>query len=249
MQEKYHVIKAFQSTKELDNFIIDLLIKEFLKPGLILVPVGKTFEDGIYPQINEYFKFTENKFYDENKEIYKTQQHKAHANLYLSHLDELINENKNSFSTRLKESLPDLIKDLGDRFYPIDIDNIDNFERFIRQTGGPRLIVLGLGPNPDTAHVGFMGEEYINTATTQITLSESAAKEHKCSQAVTIGADIFQNPSLESIIVVAKGKSKAQSLKAAFADSDSGLGYLIYNHLNKLKIYTDHEAIKLISAG
>lgn len=245
MQENYQkIIKAFNSARELDDFIASFLIQEFSKPGLVLLPVGKTFEEGIYPKVNDYFKLSENKFHDGKEELYKTQDHQANPDLYISHLDELINEKKNSFSNRLKSSLPNLIKNLDDRFYAIDIDDIESFERFIRRAGGPRLIILGLGANPDTAHVGFMGEEYINTATTEVTLSESAAKEHNCPTAITIGADIFQAHSLEAIIVVAKGKSKALSLKAAFGDADSGLGYLIHKHSDKLKIYTDHEAIQ-----
>lgn len=246
-----NLIKSFDSTKELDAFIAELMIAEFQKPGLILLPVGNTFEaadlynPGIYPQVNAYFKLSENVFYDDknNEATKKLQRHKPHPELKLSHLDELINSKKTSFSSRLRKNLPDLIDQIDDSFYAIDIDNIDNFDRFVKRCGGPRMIFAGLGPDPSTAHVAFIGEDYINTTTAVVELSSVAALEHNCSSAVTMGTDIFAYASLEAIIVVAKGGSKADPLEAAFQDADTGLGYLIKHHAHKLKIYTDHQVI------
>ncbi len=226
------LVKSFDSTKELDAFIADLMITEFQKPGLILLPVGNTFEaadlynPGIYPTVNNYF-----------------QERKPHPELKLSHLDELIDAKRTSFSSRLRENLPDLINQMDDRFYAIDIDDIESFNRFVKQSGGPRLIFAGLGTDPNTAHIAFIGEDYINTVTAEVELSSMAATDHNCSRAVTIGTDIFAYNNLESIIVVAKGGSKADPLQAAFSDPDTGLGYLIQHHPDKLKIYTDHQVV------
>ena len=244
-------LKSFDSTKELDVFIAELMITELQKPGLILLPVGNTFEaadvynPGIYPQVNAYFKLTENIFYDDqnNEAVQKPQRHKPHPELKLSHLDELINEKKTSFSSRLRENLPDLLDQLDDSFYAIDIQSVDDFDRFVKRCGGPRIIFAGLGTDPSTAHIAFIGEDYINTTTAVVELSSMAALEHNCSRAVTIGTDIFSYAGLEAIIVVAKGGSKADPLEAAFADADTGLGYLIKHHSEKLKIYTDHQVM------
>jgi 6-phosphogluconolactonase/glucosamine-6-phosphate isomerase/deaminase len=225
------LVRSFDSTKELDAFIVELMITEFQKPGLILLPVGNTFEAadlynlGIYPKVNDYFKL-----------------YKPHSELKLSHLDELIDNMRTTFSSRLKQNLPDLIGPLEDSFYAINIDDMEGFDRFVKQCGGPRIIFAGLGTDPST-HVAFIGEDYINTTTAVVELSSMASLDHNCSRAVTIGTDIFNNASLEAIIVVAKGGSKADPLQAAFADADTGLGYLIKHHASKLKIYTDHEVM------
>ncbi len=245
------LIKSFDSTRELDAFIADLMITEFQKPGLILLPVGNTFEaadlynPGIYPSVNNYFKLANNIFYDDknHEAIEKSQRSKPHSELKISHLDELIDAKKTTFSSRLKENLPDLIEQLGDRFYAIDIANIDKFDRFVKQCGGPRIIFAGLGTDPSTAHIAFIGEDYINTATAEVELSTMAAADHNCSRAVTIGTDIFTYANLESIIVVAKGESKTDPLQAALTDPDTGLGYLIQHHSDKLRIYTDHQVV------
>ena len=91
--------------------------------------------------------------------------------------------------------------------------------------------------------MAFIGEDYINTTTAVVDLSSMAALEHNCSRAVTMGTDIFTYANLEAIIVVAKGESKTDPLQAAFADADTGLGYLIKHHTDKLKIYTDHQVL------
>lgn len=245
------LVRSFDSTKELDAFIVELMITEFQKPGLVLLPVGNTFEaadlynPGIYPKVNDYFKLVENTFYDanDNEAINQQQRHKPHPGLKISHLDELIDNRRTTFSSRLKQNLPDLIDQLEDSFYAINIDDIEGFNRFVKQCGGPRVIFAGLGTDPSTAHVAFIGEDYINTTTAVVELSSMASLEHNCSRAVTIGTDIFNYASLESIIVVAKGESKTDPLQAAFSDADTGLGYLIKHHANKLKIYTDHQVM------
>ncbi|MDD9898356.1 MAG: hypothetical protein OXU45_05070 [Candidatus Melainabacteria bacterium] len=244
MNLQQELIQSFDTTKELDQFIANLLIEEMQKPGLVMLPVGKTFEDGIYPQVNHYFSEDENRLRDEKdgSDIYREQHYQVHPQLSLTHLDELIDA-KTSFGDRLASELKELVNQCGDRFYKINPDDIPNFERFIRSARGPRLIVLGLGADPNTAHVAFIGEDYINSSIDRVELTEALAAEHGCKQAVTIGTDIFRMPSIEAIIVVAKGKNKAKALAAAFDDPDTGLGYLIKYHADKLKIYTDQDAI------
>ncbi len=248
----YNLIQSFDSTRELDEFIADLMIQELLKPGLILLPVGNTFEaadhynPGIYPLVNKYFKLSEDSYYDPrtNENVSKREHHQPHPELKISHLDELLDGRLHTFSLRLKNNLPDLINQLGDRFYAMDVNQIERFDRFIKQSNGPRMIFAGLGTDPSTAHIAFIGEDYINTATAEVELSPMAATEHRCAKAVTIGTDIFKYANLESIIVVAKGESKSDPLEAALEDPDTGLGYLIKHHADKLKIYTDHKVVE-----
>lgn len=240
----------FQTENELNQFITNIFIEEFLKPGLILLPVGKTFETGIYPLIDKHFQaetLLSRDLHDSNEELVKAKQQYINPELYLSHIDELINNEKNTFANRLRNSLPNVISQANERFYAIDINSYEDFDRFVKIQGGPRLILMGLGEDDSTAHVAFIGEEFINTTTTMVNLSEKTSNSLKCSAAVTIGTDIFKFPSIEGLIVVAKGRSKAESLKAAFEGPDTGLGYLINNHRNKLKIYADREAMALLS--
>ena len=49
--------------------------------------------------------------------------------------------------------------------------------------------------------------------------------------------------SIEEIYVVAKGANKAESMKAAFEDNTTGLGYVIENHSDKLLIIADEAAL------
>lgn len=242
LQQK--LIQSFNSSQELDQFIINLLIEEFKKPGLVMLPVGKTFEETIYPQVNQYFTEDENRLRSEQdgSDIYREQHHQVNPGLKLTHLDELIGA-KTSFGKRLANDLAEVVNQSGDNFYRINPDDIQQFERFIRASQGPRLIVLGLGADPHAAHVAFIGEDYINTSIDRIQLTAALAAEHGCKEAVTIGTDIFRMPSIEQIIVVVKGCDKAESLAIAFEDPDTGLGYLIANHSDKLKIYTDQDAL------
>jgi len=243
------LITSFDTVKELDEFIASRLIAELQKPGLVLLPVGNTFvkasqaSPGIYPLVNDYFTEGENRLYGSNEEpvLYKEQHHQVHPGLHLSHLDELV-AGKISFASQLKSQLPDVISQCPS-FYEIDTGDIESFEKYIRMAAGPRFILLGLGADANAAHVAFMGEEYINSSIDVIKLSDKLATEHGTQEAVTIGSDIFRMASVESIIVVVKGRSKAKSLAAAFADPDTGLGYLIKYCSSKLRIYTDRDAV------
>lgn len=244
------IIKSFKVTQSLDEHVATILIKEFQKAGLILLPVGSTFEQGIYPLVNDYFNYEEYELRNtENQDsLFKDKHHKVDPELVLSHLDELItDEKKNIFSSVLKKSLKNITEQVEERFYSIDVSKIEDFDRFIKRGGGPRIIVLGLGGDPEIAHVAFIGEEFINSVTAEVKLSEAVAKDHKCERAVTIGTDIFDLNNLERIILVVKGKSKAEALAAAFDNPDTGLGYLIANHANKLEIFADEAALSVIA--
>lgn len=239
------IIKSFKVTQSLDESVASILIAEFQKPGLILLPVGSTFEKGIYPLVNEYFNYEEYELRNVSNQdqVFKEKHHQVNPGLLLSHLDELVDEKKTRFSDLLRSSLKTVIDQLGENFYPIDIEKMDDFDRFIKRGGGPRVIVLGLGADPEIAHVAFIGEEFINSVTAEVELSESLAKNLNCKKAITIGTDIFDLNNLEKIILVVKGADKAESLAAAFDNSDTGLGFLIENHLNKLEIYADEPAM------
>ncbi|MCE2928502.1 MAG: hypothetical protein LW817_02600 [Candidatus Caenarcaniphilales bacterium] len=239
MQEPTKIIKSFQTSKELEDTIIALLIEEFKKPGLILLPTGNTFEERIYKEVNKYFSL-------QNHELLNSQtqeRQKVDSDLRISHLDELLDASRNTFSTQLINSLPSVIEQLSEDFFAINIDEIEAYDRFIFRAGGPRLIFLGLGADPSIAHVAFIGEEYINSSTAIVTLSEATAKMHNCTQALTVGTDIFKSNNLERIIIVAKGNGKAQSIEAGFKDPDTGLGYLLKHHRSKITIYADFQAL------
>ncbi len=243
MEDLYRkLIRIFDTHIELDNFLAELLIAEFQKPGLILLPIGSTFEQGIYPQINSFFGVQNKQNFNSEKLI----EISPHPELRISHLDELILSPNMSFSDRLYMALPELLSRLGDNFYPINPKKLDSYDRWIKSNGGPRLIVLGLGEDPEKAHIAFMGEEYINTSTAIVKLGLTASAQHSCVEALSIGSDIFELPKLERIIVVAKGQAKQASLSAAFDDPDTGLGYLIKHHSSKLIIYADAAAGKII---
>jgi 6-phosphogluconolactonase/glucosamine-6-phosphate isomerase/deaminase len=246
MTDRAKLIKSFKTTQELDEEVATELINEFQKPGLILLPVGKTFESSIYPIVNKYFAYEEYKVIDtENQDTRYNSKHKqVHSQLWLSHLDELVNDKKTSFSTKLISSLPSVVDQLQERFYVIDIDDMTRYDLFIKRGGGPRIIVLGLGADPEIAHVAFIGEEFINTTTAKVELSDPLKDSQGAKFALTIGTDIFRSSNLERIIVVVKGASKAESLAQAFSNPDTGLGYLINNHLDKLIIYADDSALQ-----
>lgn len=70
--------------------------------------------------------------------------------------------------------------------------------------------------------------------------------KHHCQEAVTIGTDILEHPNLEKIYVVISGEDKALSLKNAFIDITTGLGYVIAKHSDKLTIFADAKALSLI---
>ena len=217
-------ITNFSTHKELEQHLVSELLLDISKPGLLLLPVGATYEEKIYPKLNQVL--------DGESERINTQ-------LYISHLDELISSPK-LFSDILKENLANLIDPIKDRFYPIDIEKPADFERFIHQRGGARAIYLGLGADPSTAHVAFIGEEYINREITIVDLGESSAQKLGVKQALTIGTDVFNSSSLERIVITISGEGKSEAFKAALENPDTGLGFLLKNHLEKLHIFCDH---------
>jgi 6-phosphogluconolactonase/glucosamine-6-phosphate isomerase/deaminase len=243
------LIISFQTAKELNQALADHLINEFTKPGLILLPTGKTFEQGVYPLVDKYFadKFEEDFQKKLQNKSYTAPEHLS-AGLKLSHLDELLNPQnpEKLFAKTLKRALPTAFKSLGERFFAIDPEDPEAFDKFVKSCGGPRLIYCGIGSDPSRVHVAYIGEEYINSATTVIQLSPKLAELTTAEHAITVGTDIFDYAGLESVIVSAKGASKAESLKAAFKDPDTGLGWLIGHHPKKIKIYCDNEALAFI---
>lgn len=245
MDIDFSIISDFETTAELDREVAGIMIAEFQKPGLILLPLGKTFEDGIYPLVNDHFATekirTQN--LNDQEELLIAKDHKVHSNLRLSHLDELIDGNI-VFAETLRTNLEAPIKQCGENFYPINVNDIDGFDRFIKAGSGPRVIFAGLGPDPGTAHIAFIGEDFINSSTTIVNLSTKAQESYACTTAVSIGTDIFRSGKLEQIIIVAKGADKAESIRAGFRDPDAGLGYLIKHHRDKLRIYADRAALR-----
>lgn len=236
-QDYYRLIKNFDTSDELNKFVTGEMILEFQKPGLILLSAGDTYKKGVYDHVNKYYEEDQNKS-------------KIHPQLSLSHVDELMpspgGRVKESFGQMLKESLHNVTEHIGDRFYVMDVNNPVDFDKFIRLKGAPRLIYLGLGADPDRAHVAYIGEDYINTTTAIVELGPHEKLKWGIQQALTIGTDIFKFPSLESIRVLVKGKHKTKSLETAFTDPDTGLGFLIKHHNEKLKIYCDHESASVL---
>ena len=233
-------ITNFSTRKELEDHLVTELLADIAQPGLLLLPVGATYEEVIYSKLNE--------------ELY-AKDDLIHPKLFVSHLDEIIletseleEEEKNPslikkttlFSEILKNSLPNLIDKLGERFYSINTDHPEDFERFIHQRGGARVIYLGLGADPSTAHVAFIGEDYINREISTVELAELSSSKLGVKQAVTIGTDVFKTPSLTKIVITIIGEEKAEAFKAAMENPDTGLGYLLNNHLENLHIFCDH---------
>ena len=64
-----------QTSFELDKTVCSLLLEDFSKPGLVILPVGKTYEEGIYSLVNENLIGRDDI---------------VHPELYISHLDELV---------------------------------------------------------------------------------------------------------------------------------------------------------------
>lgn len=230
-------ITNFSTRKELEDHLVTELLADIAQPGLLLLPVGATYEEGIYSKLNE--------------ELY-AKDDLIHPKLVVSHLDELILETSaveedsslikkpTLFSEILKNSLPNLVDKLGDRFYSIDPNHPEDFERFIHQRGGARVIYLGLGADPSTAHVAFIGEDYINREISTVELAELSSSKLGVRQAVTIGTDVFKTPSLTKIVITIIGEEKTEAFKAAMENPDTGLGYLLSNHLENLHIFCDH---------
>lgn len=236
------IIKEFHDASELDKEVALMMIEDFKQPGLVLLPVGATFQKTIYPKVEEYFSFN---------------QKTIHPELKLSHLDELslpfmpeTDSEDIRFSTALKKSLPSVLAQTS--FHSLQVRELNEFDRFIKNSGGPRRIYMGLGADPAIAHVAFIGEAgYLNSSTEIVPLSFSESRKHnfagqKISHAATMGTDIFELNNLkqkDSLIVVVIGAAKSKALAQAFKDADTGLGYLIANHGDKLKIYADSAAL------
>ena len=245
MDIDYDIIKDFSTTSQLNQAVASMMIDEFQKPGLILLPLGKTFEEGIYPLVNEHFSYERINARDliNSQDTVIQKSHSIHPELKLSHLDELIEGNV-IFSETLRSTLAEPIKQCGNNFYAIDVNNPEGFDRFIKSGSGPRVIFAGLGPDPGTAHIAFIGEDFINSSTAIVNLSQKAKETYNCQTAITIGTDIFRSAKLEKIIIVAKGEDKALSLQAGFQDPDTGLGYIIKHHKNKIQIFADQGVLK-----
>ncbi len=243
------ILVEFNTRQELEKAVASLLIEDLQKPGLVVLPLGASYETCIYKLVNEFFTQSESLSMDLNRgdDTYIKQKRKIHPELRLTHLDELINAEK-TFAEDLKNALPEPLKQAQENFYAIDTENLDDFDRFLKKNAGPRKIYCGLGRDPASAHIAFIGEEYVNNSTTIIELSPLTAKKHNTYKAATIGTDIFESANLEKIIVVAYGKEKAESLKAAFENPDTGLGYLIQNYSEKLEIYVDKEVLFLFNS-
>lgn len=250
-QLQQSIIKSFFLEEELDEYVVNLLYEEFAKPGLILLPSGNTFEANIYPKLDSLYGSTEFQTFNPKDQDTKSHQTKkrTHAGLILSHLDELVPDEdsgeKHSFAKAIKFKIPNILFQLTNIFKEIDIDKAEEFSQYLKTTG-PRVIFAGLGADPELAHFAFIGEEFINTEVAKINLSPAVKEAHGCTQALTIGTDTLELNSIEQIYVVVKGQKKAESLKAAFEDDSTGLGYVIANHSNKLTIIADSKALELI---
>ncbi len=240
-------LTRYADSRELDKAVATEMIAEFKEPGLILLASGNTFEGSIYNYVNEYFK--------NNPKL-------LNPDLRLSHLDELIIPNTSymeleanpsagdpRFSVAIRRALTAVVEQTG--FFAIDTADIKSFETELYQGGGPRRIYMGLGADPNIAHIAFIGEGgYLNADITNVPLQgfDVRSKYRYCDKTIreglTIGTDLFGLNSLGagSITVVVKGADKAASLKRACEDPDTGLGYLIANHPTKLRIIADAAA-------
>lgn len=219
------------------------IASEMLGSGLVLLPVGGTFEN-IYPKANKLLKSSL----------------LGDPKIRVAHLDELVNvSEEHRFSTDLKRDF-DFINKLEEQGQFIKIDPgkpAKEFHQKILADGGPRTIVLGVGPDPKTVHVAFMGEKLVDSRpalneTTELVEMGSGVSLHT-NKAITIGKDIFDSVNLEKIIVVATGSKKAEAIRAAIEDSQNdqphtGLGYLMKHHPQKLQLLLDTEAARLIRA-
>ncbi len=237
----------YGDSRELDKAVATELIEEFKQPGLILLASGKTFEGSIYKYVNEYYK--------NNPKL-------INPELRLSHLDELIIPNTSymnleaelsaddpRFSVAIRRALAAVTERVG--FFAIDTADIKSFATELYSNGGPRRIYMGLGADPNIAHVAFIGEAgYLNADITNVSLqgfdvrSKYRYRDKTIREGLTIGTDLFALSGLAagSITVVVKGADKAASLKRACEDPDTGLGYLIANHPEKLRIIADAAA-------
>lgn len=241
-------IEIFDSQIKLDNTVVNEMLATFKKPGLVLLSAGRTFEEGIYSKINDYYNCASTK---EKKDF-------VHPELIVSHVDERVTEEDQLlFSKSIQNQLPFL----SDQFKPIKMNSvfeddfinedqlqnsIKDFDALIKANGGPKTIYLGLGEDPSIAHIAYIGEEGINPTTQRVSLSKGLREKFKIKNAITIGVDIFDSVNLEKIVLVIKGFHKARSLKASFENPNTGFGFLMEHYPEKLHIYADINACKLI---
>lgn len=245
LKELAGIIKSFDTKLELENYIVLDMIQEFSKPGLVLLPAGRTFETEIYPMLNEHYQKESlgNELNPEAEKLVLDRTAQVHNELRLTSVDERLTEDPEFL---FGESIKKALSNLADKFTPINPQDLEGFDRFIKAKGGPRLIYFGLGSDPSRAHVAYIGEDFVNSTTAIIQLSEAAIPNPKIDQALTIGTDIFDCENLEAIRVVVIGESKAESLLASFNDADTGLGFLLANHAHKLSLYCDQDSLSLL---
>ncbi len=242
-------IEHYADSRELDKAIATELITEFKKQGLILLASGKTFEGDIYKYLNEY---------------YLNNPQELHPQLRLSHIDELLIPSKAHFeleatmspedprfSVAIRRSLPSIVSQRP--FFAIDPRDPKSFEQELYRESGPRRIYLGLGADPSIAHIALIAEAgYINSDISLVSLNGFDMRNkykyqgETIKEALTIGTDLFRSESLSqgSIVVVVKGKDKAPSLRRAFEDTETGLGYMISHYSHKLRIVADAAALQ-----
>jgi hypothetical protein len=217
-------IHNYDSLKELEEQLAAEIIQDLSRPGSILLPVGNTYKE-IFKKINAHFRDLNNS---------------PHQQAFLSHVDELYPNQSHSFSAELEADLSELVKKLDTRFIKIDPAQPAKFEKFI-QDKPPKKIYLGLGKNPENAHLAFIGESYVNNSAAIVELSKEVKEQFKVEQAYTIGTDIFKTKSLVAIIVVAIGKAKAESILYGHSNDETGLGYVFKHYADILQLRIDPE--------
>ncbi len=229
-------LNIFQSTGGLDQAVSQMLAKEIMKPGLIILPADSTHgdEEGkpkgqIYSKLNDQIK----------------NGLQVNSNLKVTHMDELdlgADKLKNEgFAHSLKGWLPNLVQKLDSRFNTLNPQDISAYDAFIEEAGGPRVIVGGVGAEVPP-HIAYIGEEQdsksepvINQETKKIELREEEAKRRGVKHAATMGMGEFEKDSLEKVIITAKGERKAASIKYALKEglatdgreTKSALGMLV----------------------
>lgn len=132
MNKAQDIIKDFFLKTELEDFVANLLFEEFLKPGLILLPSGNTFEESIYPKVNDFFAETQFQAFNVATQETKTKEIKkqVHPKLKLSHLDELVTENNSKpFAEAIQTKLFNICQN---NFTEIDTRRLEDFDEFLK---------------------------------------------------------------------------------------------------------------------
>jgi hypothetical protein len=229
-------INVFQSSGQLDQDVTDSLAKEMMKPGLIILPADSTHGDeagkapgNIYAKIND--RVTNNRIL-------------LNPKLKVTHMDEIDlgaeRLKSEGFAHSLRTWLGALVEKLGDRFNSLNPEDIDSYNKFIDEAGGPRVIVGGVGAEVPP-HIAYIGEEenngvpVINEETKRIELRPQEAKRRGVSHAATMGMGEFKKDSVELVMMNAKGKRKEDSIEFALKEAleedgkpVSGLGVLLH---------------------